>query len=84
MSIGTKGQGMIRKIMANFVQNAEENHLRILFAAANELAGGLTDRDALDDVSEAVIRHLQTMTEEERVVTLRFIHSLKDFREVTA
>ena len=82
MSIGTKGQSMMRKILANFVQQAEDNHLRLLFMAASELAGGLTDRDALDDVSEAVIRHLQTMSEEERVMTLRFIHSLKDFREV--
>ena len=37
-----------------------------------------------NEVIQAINRHLETMTEEERVMTLRFIHSLKDFREVTA
>ena len=84
MNIETRGQSKIRKILANFVQKADENRLRLLFTVASELAGGLTDRDTLDDVSAAVISHLQTMTEEERVMTLRFIHSLKDFREVSS
>ena len=40
--------------------------------------------DAMDEVSEAVITHLQTMTEEERIFVLKYIHALKDLREVTA
>ena len=28
--------------------------------------------------------HLETMTEEELIMTLKYIHALKDFREVTA
>ena len=84
MNIETRGQNMIRNILANFVQKADENHLRLLFTVASELAGGLTDRDAMDTVSAAIINHLQTMTEEERVMTLKYIHALKDFREVPA
>ena len=84
MNIETRGQNMIRNILANFVQKADENRLRLLFTVASELAGGLTDRDAMDTVSAAIINHLQTMTESELVMTLKYIHALKDFREVTA
>lgn len=75
----------MKSILINYIlNNVDDGHLRNLFVTANVFAGGMTDRDSLDNVSEAVITHLQTMTEEERVMTLRFIHSLKDFREVTA
>ena len=75
----------MKSILINYIlNNVDAGHLRNRFVTANVFAGGLNDRDSLDNVSEAVITHLQTMTEEERVMTLRFIHSLKDFREVTA
>ena len=75
----------IKSVLINYIlNNVDDGHLRNLFVAANVFSGGLTDRDSLDNVSEAVITHLQTMTEEERVMTLRFIHSLKDFQEVVA
>ena len=35
-----------------------------------------------NEVIQAINRHLETMTEEERVMTLKYIHALKDFREV--
>lgn len=33
-----------------------------------------------DNVSKAINHHLQTMTEQERVMVLKYIHALKDFR----
>lgn len=43
----------------------------------------IQDITRADNVSEAIIAHLQTMTEEERILTLKYIHALKDFREMT-
>ena len=57
--------------------------LREMFVVANVLAGGLTDNDALDSISVAILNHLQSMTENERIMTLKYIHALKDLREVT-
>jgi len=37
-----------------------------------------------NDVIRAINRHLETMTENELVMTLKYIHALKDLREVTA
>jgi len=37
-----------------------------------------------NEVIQAINRHLETMTENELVMTLKYIHALKDFREVTA
>ena len=37
-----------------------------------------------NEVIQAINRHLETMTEEEQIMTLKYIHALKDFREVTA
>lgn len=75
---------VLQKILIKYILRVDANHLKKLFIAANTFAGGLTDRDALDSVSAAIITHLQTMTEEEKVMTLKYIHSLKDLREVTA
>ena len=36
-----------------------------------------------NEVIQAINRHLETMTEEEQIMTLKYIHALKDFREVT-
>lgn len=36
-----------------------------------------------NEVIRAINRHLETMTEEELVMTLKYIHALKDFREAT-
>ena len=33
---------------------------------------------------QAINRHLETMTESELVMTLKYIYALKDFREVKA
>ena len=75
----------MQSVLIRYILRADNDHLRNMFIAANVFAGGLiADRDALDNVSEAVITHLQTMTGEERVMTLKYIHALKDFREVTA
>lgn len=86
MNIETREQRMniLKSILINTILKLEEQHLRLMIIAANEFAGGLTDQDALDSVSAAIIDHLQTMTKEERVMTLKYIHALKDFREVTA
>ena len=73
----------LQSILINAILKLDERHLRMMFIAANTFAGGLTDRDALDSVSAAIITHLQTMTEEAKVMTLKYIHSLKDLREVT-
>lgn len=35
-------------------------------------------------LKQAVDRHMETMTEKELEMVLRFIYNLKDFREVTA
>ena len=75
---------VLKSILINTILKLDDIHLRKMFIVADVFAGGLTDRDALDSVSAAIINHLQTMTEEERVMTLKFIHSLKDFREVSA
>lgn len=37
-----------------------------------------------NEVIQAINRHLETMSESELVMTLKYIHALKDFREVTA
>ena len=37
-----------------------------------------------NEVIQAINRHLETMTESELVMTLKYIHALKDFREVEA
>ena len=75
----------MQSVLIRYILRANTGHLRMMFIAANEFAGGLiTERDSLDNVSEAIITHLQTMTEEERVMTLKYIHALKDFREVPA
>lgn len=31
-------------------------------------------------ISKAIVNHLNTMTEEERIMVLKYIHALKDFR----
>ena len=75
----------IQSVLIRYILRADDDHLKKMFIAANVFAGGLiADRDALDNVSEEVITHLQTMTEEERNMTLKYIHALKGFREVTA
>jgi hypothetical protein len=33
-----------------------------------------------DNVTNAINTHLETMTEEERIMVLKYIHALKDFR----
>ena len=33
-----------------------------------------------DNVTNAISTHLETMTEEERIMVLKYIHALKDFR----
>lgn len=33
---------------------------------------------------QGINRHLETLTEEELIMTLKYIHALKDFREVRA
>lgn len=74
----------MHSVLIKYILRADDVHLKKMFIAANVFAGGLiADRDALDNVSEAIITHLQTMTEEERVMTLKYIHALKDFREVS-
>lgn len=74
------------KILIKYILGLDENdqHLKKLFIIANTFAGGLGDWNMLDPVSASILEHLQTMTEEEQVMVLRFIHSIKDFREVTA
>lgn len=37
-----------------------------------------------NELIQAINCHLETMTEEELIMTLKYIHALKDFREVTA
>lgn len=75
---------ILKSILINFVLNLNDNHLRRMYIVADAFAGGLTDLDALDSVSAAIISHLQTMTGTERTLTLKYIEDLKDFREVTA
>lgn len=75
---------VLKSILINMILKLDNRHLRQMFIVADVFVGGLTDRDTLDSVSAAIIDHLQTMTEEERVMTLKYIHSLKDFREVSA
>ena len=36
-----------------------------------------------NEVIQAINRHLETMTEEEQIMILKYIHALKDFREVS-
>ena len=37
-----------------------------------------------ESIIKAIDRHLLNMTENELIMTLKYIHALKDFREVTA
>lgn len=74
---------VLQKILIKYILRADNNYLKKMFIAADVFADGLTDRDALDSVSAAIITHLQTMAEEEKVMTLKYIHALKDFRDVT-
>ena len=74
---------VLRSILINAMINLPDKDLRKMFITVSNLCHGLTDRDALDSVSSAIISHLQSMTEDEKVMTLKYIHSLKDFREVT-
>jgi len=37
-----------------------------------------------NEVIQAINRHLKTMTKSELVMTLKYIHALKDLQEVTA
>lgn len=74
---------LLQSIIVNYILKLDGNKLRQIFTVVDDFAGGLTDQDALDNVSAAIINHLQTMTEQERVMTLKYIHALKDFREVT-
>ena len=72
----------VQSVLIRYILCADDDHLKKMFIGANVFAGGLmADRDALDNVSEAVITHLQTMTEEERIMTLKYIRALKGFRE---
>ena len=49
----------IHSVLIRYILRADDNHLRKMFIAANTFAGGLiADRDALDNVSEAIISHL--------------------------
>ena len=75
---------VLQSILIKYIMKLDGIHLRQMFVVADALAGGLTDRDALDSASASIIGHLQTMTEEERVMTLKYIHALKDFREGAA
>lgn len=34
----------------------------------------------MDSVTKAINTHLETMTEEERIMVLKYIHALKDLR----
>lgn len=36
-----------------------------------------------NEVIQAINRHLETMTEKEQILVLKYIHALKDLREVT-
>lgn len=74
---------LLQSIIVNYILKLDGNKLSQIFTVVDAFAGGLTDQDALDNVSAAIINHLQTMTEQERVMTLKYIHALKDFREVT-
>lgn len=74
---------LLQSIIVNYILKLDGNKLRQIFTVVDAFAGGLTDQDALDNVSAAIINHLQTMTEQERIMTLKYIHALKDFREVT-
>lgn len=74
---------LLQSIIVNYILKLDGNKLSQIFTVVDAFAGGLTDQDALDNVSAAIINHLQTMTEQERIMTLKYIHALKDFREVT-
>lgn len=74
---------LLQSIIVNYILKLDGNKLSQIFTVVDAFAGGLTDQDALDNVSSAIINHLQTMTEQERIMTLKYIHALKDFREVT-
>ena len=74
----------LKTILISCILRLDGIKLRNMFVVANVLAGGLTDNDALDSVSFAILNHLQSMTENERTMTLKYIHALKDLREVTA
>ena len=75
---------LLQSIIVNYILKLDGNKLRQIFTVVDAFAGGLTDKDALDPTNAAIINHLQTMTESERIMTLKYIHALKDFRDVTA
>ena len=74
-----RSMSVFHKIIIKYILSLGEDdpYLRKLWIASNVFSGGLTDRDALDNVSASILNHLQTMTEEERSMTLKYIHSLK-------
>ena len=74
----------MQAILIKCILGLDDAHLRQMFIVADVFMGGLTDRDALDPVSAGILVHLQSMTENERIMTLKYIHALKDFQEVSS
>lgn len=52
---------IMRSVTIKYILNADPDHLKKMFIAANTFAGGLTDADKLDPMTEYIIDKLQGM-----------------------